>query len=70
MLRDVVLITMMAYVLGIVLGLGQEGIWWGIVFGNISGSLLSYLWAKLYISRLIKENELSRRERPPGMCVN
>lgn len=70
MLRDVVLITMMAYVLGIVLGLGQEGIWWGIVFGNISGSLLSYLWAKLYISRLIKEDELSRREGPPETCVN
>jgi putative MATE family efflux protein len=55
MLRDVVLITMMAFVLGMVLGLGQEGIWWGIVFGNISGSLLAYLWAKLYITRLIKD---------------
>jgi Na+-driven multidrug efflux pump len=53
-MRDVVLITMMSFVLGIILGLGEEGIWWGIVFGNISGSLLSYLWAKLYISRVIK----------------
>ena len=53
-LRDVVLITMVAFILGMVLGLGQEGIWWGIVFGNIAGSLLSYLWARLYISRLMK----------------
>jgi Na+-driven multidrug efflux pump len=40
------------------MGLGQEGIWWGIVFGNISGSLFAYLWAKLYISRLIKDKGL------------
>jgi len=53
-LRDVVLITGVAYILGMVLGLGQEGIWWGIVFGNIAGSLFSYLWARLYINRLIK----------------
>jgi Na+-driven multidrug efflux pump len=46
---------MMAFFLGMVMGLGQEGIWWGIVFGNISGSLFAYLWAKLYISRLMKE---------------
>lgn len=57
MLRDVILITMMAFVLGIVMGLGEHGIWWGIVFGNISGSLVSYLWAKLYISRLIRDRK-------------
>jgi Na+-driven multidrug efflux pump len=55
LLRDVILVTMMAFVLGMVLGLGEHGIWWGIVFGNISGSLLSYLWARLYISRLMKD---------------
>ncbi|MDD4163338.1 MAG: MATE family efflux transporter [Methanothrix sp.] len=59
MLRDVILITMLSFVLGIVLGLGQEGIWWGIVFGNISGSLFAYLWAKLCISRLIKDKGVS-----------
>ncbi len=58
LLRDVILVTMMAYLLGMVLGLGQEGIWWGIVFGNISGSIISYLWARLYISRLMKDKGL------------
>jgi putative MATE family efflux protein len=57
LLRDVILVTMMAFVLGMVLGLGEHGIWWGIVFGNISGSLLSYLWARLYINRLIRDRE-------------
>jgi len=59
MLRDVVLITMMAFVLGMVLGLGERGIWWGIVFGNIMGGGISYLWARMYISR-VRGRELSR----------
>ena len=58
MLRDVVLITMMAFVLGMVLGLGARGIWWGIVFGNIMGGGISYLWARMYISRI------NNRENP------
>jgi putative MATE family efflux protein len=57
LLRDVILVTMMAFVLGMVLGFGEHGIWWGIVFGNISGSLLSYLWARLYINRLMKDRK-------------
>ena len=56
MLRDVVLITMMAFVLGVVLGLGEHGIWWGIVFGNVVGGILSFLWARTYISRMRRKN--------------
>jgi len=64
MLRDVVLITMMAFVLGMVLGLGERGIWWGIVFGNIMGGGISHLWARMYISR-VKERESGRKEKTP-----
>jgi Na+-driven multidrug efflux pump len=56
MLRDVVLITMMAFVLGMVLGLGERGTWWGIVFGNIMGGGISYLWARMYISRMMRRD--------------
>jgi Na+-driven multidrug efflux pump len=57
-LRDVVLITMMSFVLGIVLGFGEWGIWWGIVFGNIVGSLIGFLWARLYLSQVNKGEKL------------
>lgn len=63
LLRDVILVTMMAFILGVVLGLGQEGIWWGIVFGNIAGSILSYLWARLYISRLMLDKGVAQEAR-------
>ncbi len=65
-LRDVILVTLMAFILGMVMDLGQEGIWWGIVFGNISGSILSYLWARLYISRVMKDRVSWRAEKAIG----
>jgi Na+-driven multidrug efflux pump len=40
-------------VLAVHLGLGETGVWWGIVAGNILGSIAGYLWARLYIARLI-----------------
>jgi putative MATE family efflux protein len=51
-LRDIVCILTLVYVLGVVLGLGQQGVWWGVVLGNIIGGIFSFLWARLYISRV------------------
>jgi uncharacterized membrane protein YdjX (TVP38/TMEM64 family) len=28
------------------------GVWWGIVTGHIIGSLVAYVWARLFIRRL------------------
>lgn len=51
-LRELVFIAVFAWVLGIALGLGEQGIWWGMVVGDILGSLLAYAWARSYIHRL------------------
>ena len=32
--------------------LGLNGIWWGIVVANLTGSIISFSWAKLYIHQL------------------
>jgi putative MATE family efflux protein len=52
-LRNLVFIAAFAYLFGIVLGFGEHGIWWGIVFGDILGGVVSFVWARYYISRLI-----------------
>jgi len=52
-MRNLVFIAVFAYILGIVLGMGEQGVWWGIVVGDILGSLVSYAWARVYISRLM-----------------
>jgi putative MATE family efflux protein len=52
-LRNLVFIAVFAYLFGIVLGFGEHGVWWGIVAGDILGGIISYTWARYYISRLI-----------------
>ena len=52
-LRNLVFIAVFAYLFGIVLGFGEHGVWWGIVAGDILGGIVSYIWARYYISRLI-----------------
>jgi Na+-driven multidrug efflux pump len=52
-LRNLVFIAVFAYIIGIVLGFGEHGIWWGIVAGDILGGTISFIWARIYISRLL-----------------
>ena len=52
-LRNLAFIAVFAYLLGIVLGFGEHGVWWGIVAGDIICGTVAYLWARYYISRLI-----------------
>jgi len=53
LLRNLVFNAVCVYLFGIVLGYGEEGVWFGIVCGNIAGSLAAYGVARLYVSRLI-----------------
>jgi len=52
-IRELPLIVLFAYILAIPLGMGQQGVWWGIVIGNIIGSIIAFAWVKLYIRRTI-----------------
>ncbi|MDR2967601.1 MAG: MATE family efflux transporter [Methanobacteriaceae archaeon] len=56
-LRQFLLSVVLAYVLAIPLGFGQQGVWCGIIFGNIIGSLIALLWSKLYIKKIIATNK-------------
>ncbi|MDD5685142.1 MAG: MATE family efflux transporter, partial [Methanoregulaceae archaeon] len=52
-LRNLLLIAVLAYLLGVVMGFGEIGVYFGIVAGNITGTLVGYIWARFFISRLI-----------------
>jgi len=58
LLRVVAFIAVMAFVLGIVFELGEKGIWYGIIIGNIMGSSVGCIWARLYIKSLAKREGL------------
>jgi len=53
LMRNLLFIAVLAYFLGVVLGLGEIGVYFGIVTGNILGGTVGYLWAHAFISRLI-----------------
>jgi Na+-driven multidrug efflux pump len=61
-IRELPLIVVFAYILAIPLGMGQQGVWWGIVIGNIIGSIIAYIWSRIYIKNMMaitnKENEV------------
>lgn len=67
-LRELVFATLFAYIFAIPLGMGQQGVWWGIVAGNIFGGINAYIWARLYIKRLKKH--LKSEENPLEDAVN
>jgi len=57
LLRVLIFVAVLAFIFGIVFGGGQEGVWRGIVLGNMMGGIISYLSARLYISRLVPEED-------------
>jgi Na+-driven multidrug efflux pump len=51
-MRSLVFAAIFAYLFAIHLGMGEQGVWWGLVAGEILGGLLAFIWARLYLSRL------------------
>ena len=52
LLRNLVFIVVFTYLLGIVFGLGELGVYFGIVAGNILGTSAGYIWVNVFLSRL------------------
>jgi putative MATE family efflux protein len=50
--RTLILGTPLSAVFAFIFGWGLPGVWWGMVVGNILGSILAFTWAKLYIRGL------------------
>ena len=57
LLRNVLFIALFAGLLALTFGMGESGVWWGIMLGDIAGGLVAFGWAAVYVKRLIKRNE-------------
>ncbi|MDD2439832.1 MAG: MATE family efflux transporter, partial [Methanosarcinaceae archaeon] len=63
--RTIVMTPFFAGLLAFGFNMGVVGVWWGLVAGNGLGALVAFVWAKLFLSRLIKSGA-SRKPRECG----
>ena len=66
-IREVAFISVFAYLFAFILGIGEQGVWWGIVAGGACGCILAYIWARIYVKRLKKNYS---RERSTDTIFN
>ena len=55
-LRETVFTIFFAYLMAVVLGFGVWGAWMGIVLGEIVSNNITWLWAELFLKKLIDIN--------------
>lgn len=53
--RTIIFIVPFSYLFAIPLKMGLNGVWWGLVVGNIIGSFIAFIWARIYVRGLFKE---------------
>lgn len=51
-IRSLILIPLFAFLFSYYLGMGLTGVWWGLVFGNVLGSLMNFGWVSIYVRKL------------------
>ncbi len=56
----VLLTPALAWGLAVHFGMGLEGVWWGLVIANVSGSIVAYTWARIYINGLKKQKRMAK----------
>jgi len=59
-IRTIVLVAPLAYLFAIVIDLGLDGIWWGMVAGNLTGALIAFSWGRHFIRRMLSKAPVSK----------
>ena len=52
-LRTIILQVPIAYLFGIVFGLGLTGVWIGLVLGNVLAVIVTFTWGRITIARVL-----------------
>lgn len=57
--RTIIFIIPFSYLFSIFIQMGLRGVWLGIVAGNITGAFVAFVWARFYITQLLRINNIS-----------
>lgn len=60
-IRTIILAAPIAYVLAVVVMKNLVGVWWGVVIGNIFGSLIAFLWGRHFVHSLFRKAEVENK---------
>ena len=52
--RTVIFSIICAYIFAIVMAMGEHGVWYGIVTGQAIATIITVIWSKEYVKRLLK----------------
>ncbi len=61
LLRSLILTPVFAMLFAHTFGWGLPGVWWGLVMGTVVGSLITFVWAQVYLRRMIKLGETGEK---------
>lgn len=61
LLRSLVMTPLFAVLFAYEFGLGLLGVWWGLVVGTVIGSIITFLWAQVYLRCVIKTGEAGEK---------
>ncbi|MDD3041607.1 MAG: MATE family efflux transporter [Methanosarcinaceae archaeon] len=59
-LRTIVMTPIFAGLFAFVFDMGIVGVWWGLVAGNGFGAMVAFVWAKLFLHKLLKTGPTAR----------
>ena len=54
-LRTIIFQIAFTYILAILFHLGLRGVWWGIMLGNLTASLVGFVWGQFVIGKLKRQ---------------
>lgn len=57
LLRSLILTPLFALIFTYAFGWGLLGVWWGLVTGTVIGSLVTFVWAQVYLRCMIRVGE-------------
>jgi Na+-driven multidrug efflux pump len=61
LIRTIIFAPLFVILFAANLGMGLPGVWWGIVVANLAGSMIAFLWGRLYLGELLKMEKDSIR---------
>ncbi|MEN6610737.1 MAG: MATE family efflux transporter [Methanoregulaceae archaeon] len=58
-MRTLVFVIAFAWLFAFPLNMGEKGIWWGIIAGEITGGILAFIWVRVCLLRLPAPSRIS-----------